>query len=81
MGELFYYNGLVFIIPFEKDYKYCLINFSGLEQEVFPIFKLLNSTETAYDNWKSYDWKSSILWFTEITTNKNWEPAKNRAYA
>ena len=55
MGELFYYNGLVFIIPFEKDYKYCLINFSGLEQEVFPIFKLLNSTETAYDNWKSYD--------------------------
>ena len=26
------------------------INFSGLQQEVFPIFKLLNSTEVAYDN-------------------------------
>ena len=66
MGGLFYYNGLVFIIPFEKNYKYCLIKFSGLEQEVFPIFKPLNSTETAYDNWKSYDQKSSILWFPEM---------------
>ena len=31
------------------------INFSGLQQEVFPIFKLLNSTEADYDNPKSYD--------------------------
>ena len=27
-----------------------LINFSGLQQKVFLIFKLLNSTEAAYDN-------------------------------
>ena len=27
-----------------------LINFSGLQQKVFPIFKLPNSTEAAYDN-------------------------------
>ena len=43
-------NGLVFIMSFEKDYKYCFINFCCLQQEVFPIFKLLNSTEAAYDN-------------------------------
>ena len=30
------------------------INFSGLQQ-AFPILKLLNSTEEAYDNYKSYD--------------------------
>ena len=37
-------NDLVFIKSFEKDYKYFIIKFFGLEQEVFPIFKLLNST-------------------------------------
>ena len=37
-------NGLVFIKSFEKDYKCFFTNFSGLQQEVFPIFKLLNST-------------------------------------
>ena len=31
------------------------INFCGLQQDVFPIFKLLNSTEAAYDNYESYD--------------------------
>ena len=36
-------NDLVFIKSFEKDYKNFIINFFGLEQ-VFPIFKLLNST-------------------------------------
>ena len=28
-------NGLIFIISFEKDYKYFNINFAGLQQEVF----------------------------------------------
>ena len=43
-------NGLVFIILFEKDYKYFFINVCNLQQEVFSIFKLLNSTEAGYDN-------------------------------
>ena len=29
---------------FEKEYNYFFINFSGLQQEVFLIFKLLNTT-------------------------------------
>ena len=37
-------NGLVFIKSFKKDYKYFAIKFSGLQQQVFPIYKLLNST-------------------------------------
>ena len=37
-------SDLVFIESFEKDYKYFFIKFSGLQQEVFPIFKVLNST-------------------------------------
>ena len=38
-------NDLAFIKSFEIDSKYFLINFSGLQQEVLPIFKLLyNST-------------------------------------
>ena len=45
------------------------------------IFKLLNSTEAAYDNYKSYNCNSSILWFPGITTNKKWQPAENRAHA
>ena len=44
--------------------------FSGLQQDVFPIFKLLNSNEADYDNQKSYDWKSSILRFPGMTTKK-----------
>ena len=50
------------------------------ESRVYPIFKLLNSTNAAYDNYKIYDRKSSILWFPGITTNKKWQPAENRAH-
>ena len=27
-------------------------------------------TEAGYDNYKSYDWKSNILWFPGMTTNR-----------
>ena len=43
-------NGLDFSISFKTVYKYLFINFSGFQQEVFPIFKPLNTTEAAYDN-------------------------------
>ena len=33
-------------------------------------FILDKETEAAYDNYKSYDWKLSILWFPGITTNR-----------
>ena len=49
-GEYSIINDLVFMISIDKDYKYFLINFSELQRDVFPIFKLLNSTEAAYDN-------------------------------
>ena len=29
-----------------------------------------SETEAAYDNYKRYDWKSSILWFPGMTTNR-----------
>ena len=32
------------LVSFEKEYNYFFINFSGLQQEVFLIFKLLNTT-------------------------------------
>ena len=35
--------------------KILLINFSGLQQKNYLIFKLLNSTEAACHNYKSYD--------------------------
>ena len=38
------HNGLLFIKPLEKDYKYFFTNFSDLQQEVMPIFKRFNST-------------------------------------
>ena len=37
-------------------------------------------TEAAYDNYKSYNWKSSMLWFRGITTYEKWKPAENRAH-
>ena len=35
-------NDLVSIKSFEKDYKFFFINVSGLQQEAFPILKVLN---------------------------------------
>ena len=39
-------------------------------------------TEAAYmmTNYKSYNWKLSMLQFPEMTTIKKWRPAKNRAH-
>ena len=70
-AELFYYQWLGFHHVIWEGLFFFLIKISGLQQKAFPIFKQLNSTEGAYDNWKSYDWKLSILWFPWITTNKN----------
>ena len=41
---------------------------------------LNTETEAAYENYKSYDEKSSILWFSGMITNKRWWPAENRAH-
>ena len=42
-GGITVINGLVFIKSFEEDYKYFIVKFSGLQKQIFPIFKLLNS--------------------------------------
>ena len=70
MGELFYYQWPGFHQVIWEGLQICFINFSGLQQDVFPIFKLLNSTEADYGNQESYDWKSSILQFPGMTTEK-----------
>ena len=33
-----------------------------------PFIHLDTETEAGYDKYKSYDWKSSILWFPEMST-------------
>ena len=70
MGELFYYQWPGFHQVIWEGLQIFFINSSGLQQDVFPIFKLLNSTEADYDNQKSYDWKSSILRFLGMATEK-----------
>ena len=52
-GELFYYQWSVFHQVIWEGLQIFFITFSGLQDEVFLIFKLLNSTEAAYDNMKN----------------------------
>ena len=55
MGELFYYQWPGFHQVVREGLQIFFITFSGLQQYVFPIFKLLNSNEADYDNQRSYD--------------------------
>ena len=66
-------------------------NLKLLNSKVINTFKVIKQfsrhsssldteTEATYDNYKSCHWKSSMLWFPGMTTNKKWRPAKDRAH-